>query len=249
MKRILLGFLSVVLLISCQKKLTFEEQQFSKKAVLSCKENCTEVSINIPIAINKTVAADSINKRLFKAVEAVISFEKNPIQSVNYDDLTASFVNAYTELKTKFPDEIVGWEGDVKAKVIFQSDKLLNIEINFYTFTGGAHGYQGLVSLLFDAKTGKKMTNNDFFKNEKEFLVFAENKFRAKFKIPAKVNINATGFMFENEVFRLPENIFFTKTGMLLYYNQYEAASYSDGSKDLIFTFDEVKPFLKDGLL
>ncbi len=249
MKRILLGFFSVVFFISCQKKLTFEEQLFSKKATLPCKENCTQVSINIPIAINKTVAADSINKRVFRAIEAVISFEKNPVTSLKYDDLTTSFVNAFTELKTKFPDEIVGWEGDVKAKVMFQSDQLLNIEINFYTFTGGAHGYQGLVSLLFDAKTGKKMTNADLFKNEKLFLKFAENKFRAKFKIPAKVNINATGFMFENEIFRLPENIFFTKTAMLLYYNQYEAASYSDGSKDLTFTLEEVKPFLKDDLL
>ena len=75
-------------------------------------------------------------------------------------------------------------------------------------------------------------------------MAFAEKKFRAKYKIPANKSINATGLMFENEKFNLPENIFYTDDGLLLYYNSYEAASYADGPKELLLPYKEVNDYL-----
>ena len=76
-------------------------------------------------------------------------------------------------------------------------------------------------------------------------MAFAEKKFRAKYKIPAKKSINATGLMFEDEKFDLPQNIFYTDKGLLLYYNSYEAASYADGPKELLLPYVEVEEFLR----
>ncbi|MEC5164554.1 hypothetical protein RCH18_000270 [Flavobacterium sp. PL11] len=50
--------------------------------------------------------------------------------------------------------------------------------------------------------------------------------------------------MFENERFQLPQNIFFTDTGLLLYYNIYEIASYADGATEMLFPYTEVNEFL-----
>ena len=71
-----------------------------------------------------------------------------------------------------------------------------------------------------------------------------KKKFRAKYKIPASKPINATGLMFEDEKFQLPQNIFFTDKGLLLYYNSYEIASYADGPKELLFSYKEVNDYL-----
>lgn len=51
--------------------------------------------------------------------------------------------------------------------------------------------------------------------------------------------------MFEYEKFNLPQNIFYTDKGLLLYYNSYEAASYADGPKELLLPYVEVEEFLR----
>ena len=158
--------------------------------------------------------------------------------------MLASFIDSYEKLQKEFPNDTFGWEAEVTGSVKYQSESVLNIEINHYTYTGGAHGYQGLRSLLFDPSTGKSISNKELFNDTDAFMAFAEKKFRAKYKIPADKSINATGLMFENEKFNLPQNIFYTDNGLLLYYNSYEAASYSDGPKELVLPYKEVNDYL-----
>jgi hypothetical protein len=239
-------FLLVTLLIltSCTKELSFKDQTFEKKSTLPCKSNCPQISLKIPIAKNVPIVADSINKKVFSILKEIVYFGDKPYESTDYNDLTASFIGSYEEMHKKFPDDKFGWEAKIEGNIEYQTDDILNIKISHYTFTGGAHGYQGYRSLLFNPKTGKTISNNQLFISEKDFKAFAEKQFRNKYKIPANGSINATGLMFENEKFNLPLNIFYTKEGLLLYYNSYEAASYADGPKELLLTYDKVNNYL-----
>ncbi|HEX9152601.1 MAG TPA: DUF4163 domain-containing protein, partial [Flavobacterium sp.] len=209
-----------------------------------CKENCPQITVKIPIAKNVPVVADSINKKVFSVLKEIIYFGEKPYTSTNYNGLLLSFIDSYEKLQKEFPNDTFGWEGKVEGSIKYQSDSILNIEIKHYTFTGGAHGYEGLRSLLFDPTTGKYIPTNHLFKNMNAFMAFAEKKFRAKYKIPENKSINATGLMFEDEKFYLPQNIFYTDKGLLLYYNSYEAASYADGPKELLLSYKEANPYL-----
>jgi hypothetical protein len=211
---------------------------------LPCKENCPQITVKIPIAKNVPVVADSINKKVFSVLKEIIYFGDKPYISTNYNGLLTSFIDSYEKLQKEFPKDTFGWEGKIEGSIKYQSDSILNIEIKHYTFTGGAHGYEGLRSLLFDPNTGKYISSNQLFKNKNIFMAFAEKKFRAKYKIPENSSINATGLMFEDEKFYLPQNIFYTDKGLLLYYNSYEAASYADGPKELLLPYKEVNDFL-----
>lgn len=237
-------FVSLLFLTSCTKELSFKEQTFEKKSALPCKTNCPQISLKVPIAQDVPIVADSINKKVFSVLKEIVYFGEKPFQSTDYNDLTESFISSYEEMQKKFPEDKFGWEAKIEGNVEYQSDSILNIKFNHYTFTGGAHGYQGYRSLLFNPKTGKTITNNQLFKSEKDFKAFAEKEFRNKYKIPANGSINATGLMFENEKFNLPLNIFYTKEGLLLYYNSYEAASYADGPKELLLPYDKVNDYL-----
>ncbi|MBF7091072.1 DUF3298 and DUF4163 domain-containing protein [Flavobacterium sp. ALJ2] len=237
-------FVTLFILTSCTKELSFKEQTFEKKSTLPCKSNCPQISLKIPIAQNPPIVADSINKKVFSVLKEIVYFGEKPFESTDYNDLTTSFIGSYEEMHKKFPDDKFGWEAKIEGNIEYQSDSIINIKINHYTFTGGAHGYQGYRSLLFNPKTGKTITNKKLFVNEKDFKVFAEKQFRAKYKIPVTGSINATGLMFENEKFNLPLNIFYTKEGLLLYYNSYEAASYADGPKELLLPYDKVNDYL-----
>ena len=244
MKQYPLLLFLLLIFTSCNKELSFENQTFEKKSDIPCENDCPKITIFIPVAKNSSIPADSINKKVFSVVNEIVSFEENPSKYKNYAALTTAFIASYEEMHKKFPNETFGWEAKIKGNIEFESDQIINLKIDHYNYTGGAHGYQGFRSLLFDPKTGKAIFNNQLFKDIKKFKAFAEKEFRAKYKIPTKSNINATGLMFENDKFQLPQNIFYTDEGLLLYYNSYEAASYADGPKELLFSYNKINNFL-----
>ena len=244
MKHFLIFIVLLFSMVRCSNELVFEDQSFQKKTTLPCKKNCPHISVKIPIAKDVPIVADSINKKVFSVLKEIIYFGEKPYTSTDYNGLLASFINSYEKLQKEFPNNEFGWEAKIEGAIKYQSDSILNIEIKHYTYTGGAHGYQGLRSLLFDPNTGKYIPNSQLFKDPNAFKAFAEKKFRAKYKIPETTSINATGLMFEDEKFYLPQNIFYTDKGLLLYYNSYEAASYADGPKEILLPYKEVNDYL-----
>jgi hypothetical protein len=228
----------------CSKELSFENQSFKKKTSLACAENCPHIQVTIPIAKDVPVVADSINKKVFSVLKELIYFGEKPYASTDYNGLLNSFIGSYEQLQKEYPKEALSWEAEIEGSIKYQSDRILNLQIKHYTYTGGAHGYQGLRSLLFNPASGKSIPNNQLFKDPDVFKAFAEKKFRTKYNIPKNKPINATGFLFEADKFNLPLNIFYSDKGLLLYYNPYEASSYADGPKELLLSYKEVNTYL-----
>lgn len=247
MKKIFTLFIIITVLVSCEKEqeLEFTTETFTETTTLPCSDNCPTVEVKIPIAKNIPVVSDIINKRIFAVVQQIIYFGEKPYTSTDYKDLLHSFIGSYEELKNEFPGDTFGWEGKVEGSIAYQTENVLNIKIDHYTYTGGAHGYQGVRSLLFNPETGKILTNEMLFNDVNSFTKFAEQKFRTTYKIPENAGINSTGLMFEGEKFALPMTIIFNEKGLLLYYNSYEAASYADGPKEIQLTFKELEPYMK----
>ena len=245
MKHFFILFSAVLLLSSCKNELTFSDKIYEKKTTLPCKQGCPEVIVRIPFAENLPIVADSINKKVFSVVKEIIYFGDKPDVSADYDGVLTAFIKAYEDIQKENPKDVFGWEAKIEGIVKYQTDSILNIELKHYSFTGGAHGYQGIRSLIFNPNNGKTIENKNLFNDVNVFKTFAEKQFRIKYKIPENAPINATGFMFEDEEFQLPINFFFIENGLLLHYNTYECASYAQGPQELLFTFEEIKPYLK----
>lgn len=254
MKRIILFIAISLTFASCQKDkkeeaeaktLEFQTKTYEKKTTLPCKAAiCAEVKISIPEATNVPVVADSINKKIFNTVRGIVYFGEKPSDGKTYEEVMTAFINSYEQLKEEYTDERPGWEAKIDANVDYTSENILNIKLKNYTFTGGAHGYEGLRSLIFDKKTGKSLERNDFLKDTLNFKILAEKKFREKYKVPARKPINSTGLMFIKDVFELPQTFFYTNKGLLLYYNTYEIASYVEGPKELLIPYSELEKYL-----
>lgn len=246
MKTFLFPFLFLFLMMDCSdEQLMFTQQNFKKQLVINNNKDTTFVTVKIPIFENNTIASDSINNKVFKIAKEIIYFQDQPFSSNDYNVLLTAFINSYRQFVKDFPDYHQPWEITLNGTVTYQSASLICIEMNYYAFTGGAHGNAGLRAVLCDAKTGKMILNDALFNNIKAFKAYAEKQFRLKYKIPENQSINATGLQFEEEKFQLPLNIFYTDKGLLLYYNQYEIASYADGPKELVLPYEEIDGFLK----
>ena len=244
MKYILTLGLLFLLMTSCTNELIFEEQSFQKKTALPCQKDCPHINVKLPIAKNVPIVADSINKKVFSVMKEIIYVGEKPYTSTDYEGLLTAFIDSYEQMQRENPKDVFGWEGEIEGRVLYQTDSILNIEIKHYTYTGGAHGYTGRRSLIFDPATGKSIADEYLFRDIAAFRKFAEQKFRAAYQLTAEEPINAKGLMFEEDRFQLPQTYFFTDDGFLLYYNVYEIASYADGPKELLIPYDEMKPYL-----
>ena len=263
MIRYTIAALALLLLTGCKKEkeeekeitiespaepaaLRFQQTAYSKKSI-NCKKECTYVDIKFPDAVNgNPPVADSINRALFTTVRSIVYAGEKPYNVSSYRELMNAFIGAYDNLVKKFPEEAQwAWEAKIDATLEYQSDNLINFKVNNYMFTGGAHGYEGNRSVLINAKTGRILKRSDILKDEKGLSAFAQEKFRRQYNIPAGKPINSTGLMFENNIFKLPENIFFNDNGIVLLYNPAEIGSFADGAKQVSLSFAEAEKFLK----
>ncbi|MCK0188677.1 DUF3298 and DUF4163 domain-containing protein [Arenibacter sp. F20364] len=241
--RIRFAYLLIVLFLwSCEKdnRLTFEPLEFISE---NCS-HCPKVTIHIPKALDDKPISSVINNSVREEVISLLIYD-DEIEASTIEEAILSFKNGYLELKEMYPDEPVGWEANIDGKVTYEDKNILTIQVNAYSYTGGAHGFSSTRFLNFDKAKGLEMETMELFKDPLEFQKFAEGKFRNQEKIPAAGSINATGFMFEDDEFYLPQNIGFTQEGLQLFYEQYEVASYADGPIILTLNYKELEHYLK----
>lgn len=222
--------------------LAFDVKKFEKYSVY--KSDTTKIEIEIPVSKTKSVVTDSINKLLLKKFHSLFTNDTLH-ESKNFDAICATFIKEYNDYLKEDSEYSNAWEAIGHASINYQSSKLLNLTVDFYAFTGGAHGNGSSFSFLIDTETGKQIKKENLFSDLKGFTKLAEQKFRKQQEVPKNVNINETGYWFDDEKFHLPKNIFLTKKGVELVYNQYEVASYAEGPIVLLIPYKEADKYLK----
>lgn len=228
-------------------KLKFANENFKAELVPGC-DSCTQAVVDIPVATGDTIAARNINDYVFTVAQKTLGEEDKSYNG--YDSLVAGFVEAYKKVRADFPDGLpISWTGKLNGSVIKQTDSLINIKLETFTFTGGAHPNSNTYSLLFNAGTGKKLARENVIRDVPGLTAVAEKKFREQLKIPAGTPINSTIYTFDDNKFVLPENIFFTDSGLQLYYNAYEIAPYYVGATIITLPYADAEQYLAVKLL
>jgi len=247
-KKLFLALTLNFLLIGCNKdipELSFDELNIEQVSEVNCnpeEENCTFIGIKVPWAMGKDTRSNLINSHIEDHIIKLIDYQD--YQDLNsLEKLAQTFIDDYETTAKEFPEYNIPWEAFVEGTVTYESENLISIKFDLALFTGGAHGYTSITFLNFNPETGRLLSNEELF--SKDFKDFAEKRFREKNNIPENESINSTGLFFEDDQFQLPENIGFHPNKIVLIYNSYEIASYSEGTIQLVFKMDEVDKYFK----
>lgn len=206
------------------------------------ENECASISMFFPTATGGAEeTSEKINAHIRDHIIKLVSSEENPEVS-SLEELSTQFVSEYEATKEDFKRE-PAWETYIFSRIYHKDEFLISIGFNSEVFMGGAHGYRGISFLNIDPQTGERYSRSDLF--TPEFRQFAETKFREHQGIGEEENINSSGFWFEDERFQLPENIGFEEDRVVLVYNTYEIAPYSDGDYVLEIPLEEARPYLK----
>lgn len=248
MKKLLSPLILLFVVVGCEKEIPapeFEVLMIDEVSVRECnpeEENCAYISIKIPWPEDANSRDKMIRQNIERHVINLMDYEEENT-SRNLQGMSRNFISNYEASAIEFPEYNIPWEANIDGRILTNSPEIISIEFDLALFTGGAHGYTSKSFLNIDPRTGDVLKNEDLFTSE--FKGYAEDLFRKKHDIPEDDSINSTGYFFENDNFHLPKNIGFLKNKIILRYNAYEVASYSEGGIQLEIPEEEAEDFIK----
>ena len=225
-------------IISCNKEVDITFTEFNIKL----DENAI-IEINAPRAEGDESVSNAINSTIENLIVNTISFSEDSNSEASLSDAIKKFDSIYVAFKDNFEENSLAWESIIDSEVTYQSPEIICVAINSYLNTGGAHGNMNISFLNFNSQTGEILQNEDLFKSEKEFIEIAKTYFNIEMQ-ESSVDSNFDDYFF-GDGFHLPTNIGFSDEGVILLYNVYEIASYSEGITEFTIPFEKVLPYQK----
>lgn len=122
----------------------------------------------------------------------------------------------------------------------YLSEKIASINKYFYEYTGGAHGSFGKDYKVYSLSNGERLRIEDILIDVKDLDLL--NKVKQKL-----LSIADEESYFNLDELSLQDNNFYiTSKGLIFTWGIYEIAPYYMGDSEVLFSIDEITPYLKD---
>jgi hypothetical protein len=239
----------LIIFNSCSKSLEFKPKKIKYVTSKNCnqKKDCGKAQFNILYTDNQSRISDSVNKNLINIIKDNL-FDDDGFDTIqSYKGISNVFLNDYYKEKSKSENNsISSYELSVSNILGYQSEKLINLHVYFKKDSNEIDDYFGILSLLIEKETGRKIPCHKLFKDKDlvNVLEISEMAFRERYKIEYGESYNKNGFFFKNNKFELPENIFLVKEGILFIYNPYEISTLSKGNIAFEISYKEIAKYM-----
>jgi hypothetical protein len=208
-------------------------------------------SVRYPLAIAGPEAArQKINDTIDACVRLSLAvFALGPEEvPATLDEIAMQFIKEYEQLTTEEGGFTTPWSAELEGRVLFQSEKFVTVELNTYSFAGGAHPNYFSFLLAFDALSGRELMLADLVRDTQALKPLAEAAFKQARGLNDADDLGAEGF-FWGEDFQFPENIAPVEGGLYFVYNPYEAGAYALGPTDFTIPWEQLKSLLAPAVL
>lgn len=160
-----------------------------------------------------------------------------------YNAAVADYKNS---IANDFPVHI--YEAIQTFNITYNEDCLLSLYMEYYEYTGGAHGSTERTSQTWNMNNGRILPLDAFFR--KNFNYTDHLKKIINRQIEEQI-ANGTGAYFDNyrelvdKAFN-PENYYLTPEALAIYFQQYDIAPYSSGIPTFMIPYAEARVNLPD---
>ncbi len=131
------------------------------------------------------------------------------------------------------------------CRVVYQSEKLLSLSFDNFSFTGGAHGNYGTSYLPIDLVNRKSLKLTDVIKagGVRQLRPLLEKSYRKSRNLKPSEGLTEGG-LFDNKI-EPNENFYITGKGIIFSYQPYEIASYADGEIEIMIDYKDLQTYLQ----
>lgn len=251
-------FIATLILTACQNEpktpettVTVSHVRFDKTDGADCDKpdtlrfNCLQINLIWPEvtggseALRENVAAWS-NSYLV-GILAPASTDSTAA-ATTVEAAAQGFIQDHKTFSLEAPESPIGqWTAESKDTTLLNDGKYLTLEIEGYTYAGGAHGSPTAAVATFETETGKQLTWDDLVTDKAALKTLAEKKYRA-----VMADVFADGFEFDDVfTFELPVNYGLVQDGIYFHYLHYEVGPYAIGNTKFVLPFSELGSILK----
>lgn len=236
LKKVFSYSLLLLIFTGCKKEVPLS---FSEEIITSDTDAIIEVVY--PKSSGDKLISNAINTVIETHISNSLNFDADK-NTVPFNEAIQTFNSNYKTFKNEFPDSSQKWEALIDGEVVYKSPEVISIALNTYIDTGGAHGNGQVTFFNFNPESGVIYKNSEIIENSEAFLELVRFHFKAELNDESNKSIEDYFF---GDDFKLPENIGFSDDGIIILYNTYEIASYSEGITEFTVPYDEANEFLK----
>lgn len=209
--------------------------------------------------ISPTSASEE-DKKIFEYYSSIFLFNNDSksaiIDKINLDinsEITSEKldINKLSDIKNILSNNMYNdWPGEgeygynyysiSEYGIDYLSEKIASINKYFYEYTGGAHGLHGKIYKVYSLSNGERLKIEDILIDVNNLDLI--NKVKEKL-----LSIADEESYFNLDGLSLQENNFYiTSKGLTFTWGIYEIAPYAMGDSEVLFSIDEIMPYLKD---
>lgn len=216
----------------------------------SLRTNCVNVELSWPnveqgpAALKASVQAWVAE--YFGALLAGVEDEA-PDQRQEVAQYADVFIKSHREYIKENADAVgSSWEAESDWEQLLNNGEYLTLELDGYTFAGGAHGNSSGAIATFVSATGKQLGWADLVTDQKALLALAEKAFRAERADIFAPTDGSAPFEFGDVFqFALPANFGLVNEGIYFRYLPYEVGPYAIGPTEFVLPFAKLGALAK----
>ena len=169
MKKIISILTLFVVLISCEKKetpLVFDTKTYNPENLDACdKGMCPVIAIERLTASGNGDYSDTINKAIEQVLVNTLTISPEDTPDIKtLDQALANFITSYRTYRNDFPETATEYDINSKSQISYESENVLSIIFDNYSYWGGAHGYGSTTYINFDKGTLETISLEDLNK-------------------------------------------------------------------------------------
>lgn len=217
-----------------------------KSNTKSIKSNKIEANID-----TQTITKDTKYLSSVINIPIIIIDDKDFQKTIN-DKITTDIMSFYNtteeEIKNFYVDILYGdtkFLANVDYKVKKNSDGVISILINYYKYSGGAHGLYKDISYNIDTKQKRFLDFDDLFKQNSNYKGIIEEQIRQNIINLEKENSENIGIYNFKELNK-NQKFYIEDDNLVLYFDLYDIAPYSLGIPSFKINISKIKDILKD---
>ncbi|BDD04716.1 DUF3298 and DUF4163 domain-containing protein [Aureibacter tunicatorum] len=205
------------------------------------KSGCVEISISYPKIVN--AKDDQVKNKLNAYIEN--HFEINGYQSL--DSAMNDFIDNYLDILKFDSTYKTHWYGEYVERIIYQSDEILSLAYEANSYEGGAHSQFELHFSNLSLQTGNLVKLEEVLKDgySQKLNEIGESIFRKDKNLAPEESLFKAGYLFPGNKFTLNNNYSLSDSGIYFFYNNYEIASYAQGTTELLIPIDSISTLIQ----
>lgn len=210
-------------------------------------EACATVDLTYPVFEGDTALAEIINRQI--AEQNIYMWVTGDQQYDGMEEAVSSFFDGYKRFRKDFPEAPQEWTFETVAKVTHQSDSVVSIRFENFSYLGGAHPNTVVFYLNLDlSENAAVLVHEKMLIDREKLLEMAEDKFREYHEVEEGISLEEDGrfFLDEGEFF-LPAAMGYEGDEFVLLYNSYEIGPYVMGRTELRFSLEELEGVVYSG--